>query len=295
MIPVLFKIGPIAIHSYGLMIAVGFLAGLYFVQRDAVKRGYNPKIFSDLAFILLPLGVAGTRLAHILMFPGEYSWSDPVGWFAVWRGGLVFQGALPPTLLFTVWYLRRHKVPFWPACDIMFPYVPLGHAFGRIGCFLNGCCYGKPTSVAWGIPAHRVPWDTGQPPTGSPAFLEHMGRFSDVTAASHWSHAIHPTQLYESAGLLFLFGVMLLLRKRWNPFAGFTMPVYFVLYGVLRFIVEMYRGDHNPVHVGALTDQQFFALACAAAGVILFAILAIRARRRPQPAGNPRTPLKQVR
>ena len=134
---------------------------------------------------------------------------------------------------------------------------------------------------------------------GSPAFIEHMGRFSDVTAASHWSHAVHPTQLYESAGLFFLFGVMLLLRKHWNPFAGFTMPAYFVLYGVLRFIVEMYRGDHNPVHVGALTDQQFFALACAGAGVLLFVILAIRARRTPpvapQPTSDSRTPLKQVR
>jgi len=284
MLPVLFKIGPLAIHTYGLMIAVGFLCVLYLSQRDAIARGYSPKVFSDLAFLLLFIGIAGTRVAHIVMFPQEYSWKDPVGWFAVWRGGLVFQGAIPPTLLFTIWYLRRHRVPFWPACDIMFPYVPLGHAFGRLGCFLNGCCYGKPTDAFWAIPARRWPPDISQPPVGSPGFLDHMSRFSDVTAESHWSHSIHPTQLYESAGLFFLFGLMLLLRKRWNPFAGFTMPAYFVLYGLLRFVVEMYRGDHNPVRVGTFTDQQVFSLAAAAVGVVLFVILWIRSRRISTPA-----------
>ncbi len=293
MLPVLFNIGPLAIHMYGLMIAVGFLCVLYLSQRDAIARGYSPKVFSDLAFLLLVIGIAGTRVAHIIMFPQEYSWNDPLGWIAVWRGGLVFQGAIPPTLLFTIWYLRRHKVPFWPACDIMFPYVPLGHAFGRIGCFMNGCCYGKPSEVAWAIPARRVPWDTTQTPIGSPAFLDHMSRYSDVTSESHWSHAIHPTQLYESGGLFILFGLMLLLRKQWNPFPGFTMPAYFVLYGILRFIVEMYRGDHNPVRVGAFTDQQVFSLVAAAIGVILFIILWIRARRTTTPSKNPSIPLER--
>ena len=282
MLPVLFKIGPLSIHMYGLMIAIGFLLVLYLSQKDALARGYPPKVFSDLAFLLLVIGIAGTRIAHIAMFPQDYSWKDPIGWFAVWRGGLVFQGAIPPTLIFTIWYLRRHKIPFWPACDMMFPYVPLGHAFGRIGCFMNGCCYGKPTDIAWAIPARRVPWDTSLTPIGSPAFMDHMSRFSDVTAQSHWSHAIHPTQLYESGGLFLLFALMLLMRKYWNPFAGFTMPVYFVLYGILRFIVEEYRGDHNPVRVGALTDQQVFCVVTAAIGVVLFAVLWVRSRKKPE-------------
>jgi prolipoprotein diacylglyceryltransferase len=88
---------------------------------------------------------------------------------------------------------------------------------------------------------------------------------------------------------LVLFAIMLLLRKKWNPFAGFTMPAYFVLYGVLRFIVEMYRGDHNPVRIGGLTDQQVFALAAAGLGVILFIVLWLRSRSK----GARRTPVKQ--
>src|SRR5689334_15295179 len=124
MFPVLFKIGPIAIHSYGLMIAIGFLSGMFLVEHDAKKRGYNPRVFWDLGFVLLILAVLGARLAHILMFPENYSWRDPIGWIDVTRGGLVFQGIIPPTLVYAVWYLRRHKVPFWPACDIMFPALP---------------------------------------------------------------------------------------------------------------------------------------------------------------------------
>lgn len=279
MLPTLFEIGPLKIHMYGLMIAVGFLTGLHFVQKDAVKRGMNPKVFSDMGFVLLFIGLAGTRVAHIIMFPEEYSWNDPLGWIAVWNGGLVFQGALPPTLIYAIWYLRRHKVPFWPACDVMMPYLPLGHAFGRLGCFFYGCCYGKPTDMPWGIPARRVPWDVTKPAVGSPAFRDHMSRFSNVTELSHWSHPIHPTQLYEAVGLLCLFGLMLLLRKKWHPFVGFTMPTYFVLYGALRFVVEMYRGDHNPVHMGGLTDQQIFSLGAAAAGVVLFVILWVRSNQ----------------
>ena len=91
MFPILFEIGPLKINSYGLMIAVGFLTALFFAQRDAVKRGLPPKVFADMAFILLPLGIAGTRLAHIIMFPEYYSWDDPIGWTAIWRGGPVFR------------------------------------------------------------------------------------------------------------------------------------------------------------------------------------------------------------
>ena len=278
--PVLFEIGPIKIHAYGLMIAVGFLTGLYFVQRDATKRGMNPKVFADMAFIMLPLGIAGTRILHIIMFPESYSWKDPIGWIAVWRGGLVFQGGAPVAIAFMVYYLRRHHIPFWPACDILFPYVPLGHGLGRVGCFLNGCCYGRPTDVPWGVPARRVPWDLSETATGSPAFIEHLNRFSDVTSQSHWSHPIHPTQLYSFAGLVVICGVILLLRKYWNPYPGFTMPAYLVLYGIFRFIVEFYRGDHNPVHMFGLSDQQVLSALFVAGGLALYAVLWARARAR---------------
>jgi len=286
MYPTLLEIGPLKIHSYGLMMAIGFLVAVWFIQRDAARRGFAPKVFADMAFVSLALGIVGTRIAHIVMYPEAYSWSDPLGWIAVWRGGLVFQGAVPPVLVWVVWTLRRHAIPILPAFDIFMPWVPLGHAFGRMGCFLNGCCYGRPTDVPWAIRAPRVPWDLDEPIVGSPAFIDHLNRFSDVTHASHWSHAIHPSQLYSAFGLVILFGIMLTVRRYWNPFAGFTLPAYLTLYGVMRFIVEFYRGDHNPVHVFGLTDQQVFSLVFAAFGVVLFFILQARTRAHAAPVAD---------
>ncbi len=273
MYPVLLKLGPLTLHSYGLMIAVGFLIALFFIQRDARKDAYDPKVFADAAFYVLPLGIIGTRLAHIVMYPQFYSWSDPIGWIALWNGGLVFQGAIPVVIPFLYWYFRHHKISFLKATDIIIPYVPLGHAFGRIGCFLYGCCYGKPTELPWGIPARRVPWDTALPPAGSPGYMDHLQRFSDVTHQSHWSHVIHPTQLYSFVGLSLLCLLLVTLRKRWNPFTGFLLPAYFVLYSALRIVIEYFRGDHNPVHMFNLTDQQVFSLFLIVAGIAVFLIM----------------------
>lgn len=270
MLSTLFKIGPIPVHSYGLMIAIGFLATLFFIQRDAKKAGLDVNVINDLAFWCLLIGLAGTRILHILMFPSSYSWSDPIGWIAVWKGGLVFQGGPPPVLLFLYWQLRKRKMSFWKTSDVAFPYLALGHALGRIGCVLHGCCYGLPTRMPWGIRFPRVPWDTAQEATGSPAFLDHAMRFSEVPMSSHWSLPVHPTQLYESFALLCVCGILLVLRKHWHPFTGFTMPVYFVLYGNWRFFNEFYRGDHNPTHLLSLSDQQIFSLIFAVFGVALF-------------------------
>lgn len=93
MYPVLLKIGPVPIHTYGFMMAVAFLVCVYLMQRDAIKVGLDPKVFADTALYSLPLGILGARLAFIMMYPGEFSLSDPIGWIALWRGGLVFQGA----------------------------------------------------------------------------------------------------------------------------------------------------------------------------------------------------------
>ena len=274
--PVLFRLGPIPINSYGLMIGVGFLVSLMLLLRDARRAGLNDKVISDAAFFTLPIGILGTRLLHIIMFSENYSLSDPIGWIAVWRGGLVFQGALPAAMTFLYIYLRRQKVDFWRVCDVTAPYLPLAQAFGRMGCFLNGCCYGKPSDAPWAFPFRRVPWDLGEAVTGSPVFLDHVRRFSDVSLDSHWSHAVHPTQLYSILGLLLISGTIVMARRRWYPYAGFLVPVYFVLYGVFRFIVEFFRGDHNPVHVFGLSDQQLFSLIFAGVGVALFFLLARR-------------------
>jgi phosphatidylglycerol---prolipoprotein diacylglyceryl transferase len=278
----LFKVGPLSIHSYGVMIAIGFLIGLHLMQRDARKRGLDPEVIGNLVIWGLVAGLIGTRLLHILMFPELYSWADPIGWIAIWRGGLVFQGAIPVVIVFAYLYLKWKKTPFGEAADTVIPFAVVGHAVGRLGCFFNGCCYGKPTTLPWGIPFPRTPWDLSQTPTGCPVYLDHLQRFHAVTSQDHWSLPVHPTQLYSFLALLAISALLLYLRKRWRPFSGFTLPVYLMVYGLARFIIEFYRGDHNPTHFGALSDQQILSLLFVLAGAVLFGIMwAYAARTRP--------------
>ncbi|HQE84446.1 MAG TPA: prolipoprotein diacylglyceryl transferase [Candidatus Hydrogenedentes bacterium] len=270
MLPTLLELGPIKINSYGLMLAIGFILGVTLVRRECKRLGINPDIIADGAFWTLLVGLFGSRLAHILLYPSSYSWRDPLGWVAFWRGGLVFQGALL-AIPFVYWYVRRKKIDFWPFADIAASYIPLGHAFGRLGCFLNGCCYGKRSDVFWAIPFRRVPFDLSKEPTGSPAYLDHCARFGLSYWEDKWSFPVHPTQLYSAVGLLLIFALLMVLRKKHPPFCGFVLPMYLTLYGLGRFVLEFFRGDHNPSHFGGhLSDQQVFSLLLAVVGTVLF-------------------------
>lgn len=273
MYPVLFRIGPLPIHAYGAMLAAGFLVGLYFCRRDARKFGIDPDIISDGAFWVLLLALIGTRVLFILMFPDGFSWSNPVGWFAIWEGGLVFQGAIPPALIFIWYWTRRHKLGFWNTLDLAAPWAALGHAIGRIGCFLNGCCYGSRTDLFLGMAFPRVPFDLTQPARGCPVYLDHVGQHGLDAATELWSYHVHPTQLYSSFGLLALCVTLLTLRKHCRPFQGSTVALYFVFYGVGRFLIEMLRADHNPVHLFGLTDQQLMCLAAIILGIAIWVVL----------------------
>ena len=280
MLSTLFKIGPLTVHTYGLMIALGFILSLHFVQRDSQRAGIDPQVVGNMAFAALFFGIAGTRILHIIMFPEGYSLRDPIGWVAIWRGGLVFQGALPASILYVYLACRRREIPFWKLVDCAIPYVPLAHAFGRVGCFLNGCCYGARTDLPWGIRFPRVPWDFSQEATGSPVYLDHCYQYSQLSMLhDHWSYPVHPTQLYGVIGLMATCLILVYLRNKWRPFDGFTMPAYFMLYAVGRFIVEFYRGDHNPTTFGLLSDQQVFCGVYLAFGVALYVILRRYARK----------------
>lgn len=274
MLPTLLKIGPLAVHTYGLMIAIAFLTALHLTQRDAAREGIDPHLIGAMAIWALLFGILGTRIMHIILYPQDYSWKDPIGWIAIWQGGLVFQGALPGALIYCVYGCRKNKVPFWKISDCTIPYLAMGHAFGRIGCFMNGCCYGARTDMPWGIRFPRIPWDVAQPATGSPAYIDHCQRFSELsTGVDHWSYPVQPTQIYGVLGLLALCLVLLYLRKHWHPYTGFLMPVYLILYSVGRFFVEFLRGDHNPTTFGVLSDQQVLCIVTLLAGVVLFIIL----------------------
>ena len=225
--PILFSIGIFTIYSFGTMLAAGYLVAASLLWGSEKRRGSDPAALSDLGIGLLLFGLVGARVFYILLNPQIYL-EDPAEIFRIQHGGLVFYGGFVGSFLFFLFFVRKKRLPFWETVDRMTPYAILVQAFGRIGCFLNRCCYGKPTSLPIGVvfPGSLVP--------------------------------VHPTQLYEAASLFALFVPFYLLsQKRQKPGALFSG--YLVTYGLLRFIVEFARGDQKHFLLG-LTLPQFLSL-----------------------------------
>jgi phosphatidylglycerol---prolipoprotein diacylglyceryl transferase len=279
--PTILNLGPLTLHSYGLMVAIGFITILYLMQRDAMRVNVDPQAIADMAFWTLILGVISTRLMHIIMYPQHYSWNDPIGWIDVRRGGLVFQGAIPVAVCYVTWSLRRRGLTFRTVADIAMPYVPVGQAFGRIGCFLKGCCHGgRSDELLWGV---RFPKD-------SPAHAAHDQYYPEFPANADWSYPVHPTQLYSVILLLGMCALILYLRRH-RSFEGIAFPAYFILYGIVRYIVEIFRDDGNPTHTWlgvSLSTQQVFCLAMVVVGIVSWIIL-LRTRDKSADPSYPGT------
>ncbi|MEW6096909.1 MAG: prolipoprotein diacylglyceryl transferase [bacterium] len=228
--PVLFKVGPITIYSYGVMLALAFGIGIYLARKRALTVGINPHIIMDLGVYVLIASIIGARLLYI-MSNVSYYMAHP--WEMVFsRYGFVFYGGLILATIVSIWYLKRQKLSCWKMADVVAPSIAIGQAIGRIGCFLNGCCYGKPTTLPWGV---MLP---GRDPL-------------DLTP-------LHPTQLYSCATNLIIFCILTCLWKR-RKFDGQIFLLYLLLYAIARFIIEMYRGD-NPYILFHLTLSQILSI-----------------------------------
>ncbi|MCP4643846.1 MAG: prolipoprotein diacylglyceryl transferase [bacterium] len=282
MLPTLLKLGPLAIHSYGVMFAIAFLVAMHRMHKAAIRWDLDPDAISDASFGTLIVGLLGTRILYIAMFRSEFSLSDPIGLIAIWRGGLVFQGAIIPGLLFLVWFLRRKKQPFWRTLDVVCPAMAICHAIGRMGCFLNGCCYGRTSDLPWAIPFRRIPWSLDEPATGSQAFLDHCHRYGVSTTDAHWSLPVHPTQLYSTLALTLIFVLLLVLVRRFYLFDGFVFTTYLIVYSVFRFFNEYLRGDHNPKHLADMSDQQVISIFTMVALIGMMIFLWRRSKRVPR-------------
>ena len=232
--PVLFKIGPVQIYSYGTMLAADFLAVAFLARRRAIALGVDADAILDLCLWLIVSGLIGARLFFVILNLDYYRQS-PLEVFMLWKGGLVWYGGLIAAIAGGIVFLRIKKMPLLKTGDLIIPYVALGQAIGRIGCFLNGCCYGK---------------------TAPPGF----GVIFDAAQGS-----VYPTQLYESAAM---FVVFLVLRKRATA-NGRTMFLYLMLYSAFRFAVEYIRGD-NPFILMGLTVSQLISIAVFTTAVILW-------------------------
>ncbi len=210
-------IGPIPIRLYGLMIGLGFIIGVYLAAGQAKKEGVNADRVIDLGVYMLLTALVGSRLLFVLTDLKHFA-ASPFEAFAIWKGGLVFYGGVLAAVPVGIWYLKRHSLPVWKTADVMAPSIALGHAFGRLGCFFAGCCYGAPCSTSIGI------------------------TFTDPHSLAPLGVPLYPTQLMEASGEFLIFTALLLLR-RFRAFDGQLFWLYALLYAVLRYVIELFRGD----------------------------------------------------
>lgn len=228
--PIVFKIGPLTIHTYGVLVAAGFLLGLALAIRQAKKEGIPADKIVDLGFYILISALIGSRLFFVVI-NAEHYLRNPIDIVKIWEGGLVFYGGILLAIPTAHWYIKKNKLGVWSTADIFAPSIAIAHAIGRLGCFSAGCCYGKP--------AEGLPWAV---------------TFTDPECLARLGMPLHPTQLYESLGELINFLILITLR-RYKSFNGQLFFTYLLLYSVLRFIIEFFRGD---VDRGLITSSISF-------------------------------------
>ncbi len=251
----LFKILGVPIRSYGLMMVVGFGLGLLRMVRAARKKGIPAERIYDLGLALLLSGIVGARVVYVLLNPDTESWREIL---AVWNGGLSFHGGVIFAVLAGYAYLRRVNLPFWTCADLAAPSIALGYSVARIGCFLNGCCYGAPTSLPWAV------------------------RFREGGVLTPPSH---PTQIYASLASLLIFLILTRVEKL-GRMPGFVFVSYLGLYGVYRFLIEFLRKGYSAkVFVLGLTEAQVASLVMIAGAAIALGIMRKRKAEEPPVGG----------
>ena len=239
----LFSIGPFTVYGYGLMIAIGILAAYVTAEYRAKKHGLDPDKIFYLVIWAVVGGFAGAKVLYFLTRLKDIMENPRV--LLDLADGFVVYGGIIGGIFSAMVYCKIKKLSFLKYFDLVMPSVALAQGFGRIGCFLAGCCYGRETDSALGIVFHN----SNYAPNGV---------------------KLLPTQLISS-GLDFMLCIVLILLDRKKKGDGQIAGAYLVLYSIGRFILEFYRGDLIRGNVGALTTSQFIAIFVALAGVILIA------------------------
>lgn len=265
MYPRLFELGPITVYTYGLLLALAYLGGLQFALVRGRQRGLDPNRVMDLGIWIIVSALIGAK-AMLLLVDWRHFTENPRELLSLAQSGGVFYGGLILAVAVALWYLWRHKMPMWTVCDVFAPGIAFGHVVGRLGCLFAGCCYGRPTDVPWAI--------------------TYTDPFANANAGTPLHIGLHPTPLYEAGAELLILGVLLATEKRGRPFAGRTFWTYMFLYGVSRFIIEIYRGDPRGfVFNGALSTSQFISVLLVPLSIIMLVILSRRASS-PDPASR---------
>ena len=241
--PILFEIGSLPIRSYGVLLATAFLASIALGRRDAPRIGVAPDDMTDLGFWIILSAIVGARVFYVVFYSWDAFRTNPLVFFQVWNGGLVYYGGLLGAMTGSALFLRVRRLPLLGVMDLAAPAIAFGQGIGRLGCFLNGCCYGAVCTLPIGV--------TFPPPAPD--------------------HPVHPTQLYEAIAqftwALLLWSVRTRVRR-----PGGMISLYLVSYAVTRFLLEYVRGDGNPVYGLGLTLSQWVSVLVVAGVGILWAV-----------------------
>ena len=252
--PILFHLGSFPVHSYGVMMALAFVSGLWTATRRARREKISSEIIADATLWIMIGTILGARVVYVTTYWNDEFAGQPISEiFMIQHGGLVFYGGLIGAIVAGIIYLRWKKLPMWKVADVLAPSIALGSVFGRIGCLLNGCCYGRACSLPWAI---TFPADNPlNPPT----------------------YPVHPTEIYDALLNLVLYFFLAWLYRH-KKFDGQVFVTYLIGYAIFRSIVEYFRGDYPADHVHAgLTSAQLVSVPIFFAGLALAAILSRRA------------------
>jgi len=272
MIQELFRIGPIAISPFGVLLVAAFLVGYLQLRSGMKKLGVGDD--DDASSILFAAGVGGILGAKLYYAILYRDWK-----LMLERSGLVWYGGFLLATLLVLIVVRRRKLPLWPLLDAATPALALGYAIGRIGCFLVGDDYGRPTDAPWGIA-----FANGLPPTTAGYLRQQFGVSVAPGVSDSTLLKVHPTQLYETALALVIFFVGRRLLRRSSPGTapGGVALAVFAMLAVERFLIEILRAKDDRF-LGPLTLAQAISLAILA----LVGLLALQRRRRAAVAAAP--------
>ncbi len=249
MFPTLLELGPITIRSYGLMLAISFLVGITYAARRAAQDGLNPDRVIGLTWLLILLGIMGSRAMYVIQHPGDFA-ADPLEAIRVWRGGLTLYGGLILAVVGGLIYMHRRTRRPWQYVDAMAPFISLGEGISRVGCFLNGCCFGKICELPWAV---RFPAD------------------AHATQVLGAEHHVHPSQLYQA---ILGFGAFFLLSWVWRrrSFDGQVFWLFVLLHGASRLVVDFFRyyeESQSTVFGGVpFSDSQLLSIAVMITGFL---------------------------
>jgi phosphatidylglycerol---prolipoprotein diacylglyceryl transferase len=246
------------VHSFSLMLLLACVGALHLAAWRARRERIDPDAVHGMALWLFVGGMIGARVLYLVQNPEQFH--EAADLVRIWRGGIVFYGCILGGLVGSLLYWARRPFPFWAMADAVAPALALGIAVGRLGCFLNGCCYGALCERPWAVrfPAETPPWvrhvEAGLIPLWAPRSL-----------------AVHPKQLYAALAGLALLGLLSAYYPRRRR-DGEVMALLMIGYPATRFLVEFYRGDRGGLF-GGLTISQYISLALLACGLVTWRLL----------------------